>query len=124
VAGSTYRNAWSGCLQSSIGEHDKQCGVSESAPLPHRIGLAREASDESIPCRHPTIVGDPALDDRNVGIAEVVIDPLELMRLLSIALRVHSEAISRASLLDGREPGEWEARRGPTAESRLAGPKP
>jgi hypothetical protein len=59
-----------------------------------------------------------------VGIAEVVIDPVELMRLLSIALRVHSEAIGRASRLDGREPGEWEARRGPTAESRLADPKP
>lgn len=60
----------------------------------------------------------------HVGIAEVVIDVVELMRLLSIALRVHSEAISRANRLDGREPGEWEARRGPTAESRLADPKP
>ena len=57
----------------------------------------------------------------HAAIAEVAIDLVELMRLLSLALRLHSEALSRAGRLDGREPGEWEARRGPTAESRLAG---
>ena len=57
----------------------------------------------------------------HAAIAEVVIDVVELMRLLSIALRLHSEAVSRAGRLDGRQPGEWETRRGPTAESRLAG---
>jgi hypothetical protein len=57
----------------------------------------------------------------HAAIAEVVIDVVELMRLLAIALRLHSEAISRAGRLDGWEPREWETRRGPTAESRLAG---
>ncbi len=57
----------------------------------------------------------------HAAIAEVMIDVVDLMRLLSIALRLHSEALSRAGRLDGREPGEWETRRGPTAESRLAG---
>jgi len=57
----------------------------------------------------------------HAAVAEVMIDVVELMRLLSIALRLHSEAVSRAGRLDGREPSEWEARRGPTAESRLAG---
>jgi hypothetical protein len=56
----------------------------------------------------------------HAAIAEVVIDVVELMRLLSIALRLHSEAVSRLGRLDGREPGEWEALRGPSAESRLA----
>jgi hypothetical protein len=57
---------------------------------------------------------------RHATVAEVVIDVIELMRLLSIALRLHSEAMRRAGLLDGRETVEWEKRRGPTAESRLA----
>jgi len=58
----------------------------------------------------------------HVGIAEVVIDAVELMRLLSIALRLHGEAFRRAGSLDGREPREWEARCGSIVESRLADP--
>jgi hypothetical protein len=51
-------------------------------------------------------------------IGEVVIDVIELMRLLSISLRLHSEAVRRIAVLDGRE-DEWEKRRGETAEVRL-----
>ena len=56
----------------------------------------------------------------HAGIAEIVIDLVELMRLVSISLRVHSEAIRRAAVLDSRDPKEWKGRRGPTAEERLA----
>jgi hypothetical protein len=56
----------------------------------------------------------------HVGIAEVVIDVVELMRLLNIALRLHSEAMRRAGVLDGRAPDDWEIQRGLTAESKLA----
>jgi len=51
--------------------------------------------------------------------AEVVIDVMELMRLLRISLRVHSEAIRRATVLDDRDPADWERQRGPTAEARM-----
>jgi hypothetical protein len=50
---------------------------------------------------------------------EVVIDVVELMRLLSISLRLHSEAMCRAAILNGQGPADWENLRGPTAESRL-----
>lgn len=56
----------------------------------------------------------------HAAIAEIVIDVVELMRLASISLRLHSEAIRRAAVLDGRDPADWENRRGPTAESRLS----
>jgi hypothetical protein len=55
----------------------------------------------------------------HAGVAEVFIDVVELMRLLSVSLRLYSEAIRRAAILDGRAPGEWERHRGPTAESKL-----
>ena len=48
----------------------------------------------------------------------MVIDVIEWMRLLSISLRLHSEAVRRIAVLDGRE-DEWEQRRGETAEARL-----
>jgi hypothetical protein len=55
--------------------------------------------------------------------AELVIDVIELMRLLSISLRLYSEALLRAAVLDGRPASDWEGRRGATAESKLAARK-
>lgn len=53
------------------------------------------------------------------AVAEVMIDVVELMRLLSVSLRLHSEAMSRAAILNGQGPADWEKLRGPTAESTL-----
>ena len=56
----------------------------------------------------------------HVAVAEVEVDVLEFMRLLRVALRLHSEAMNRTALLNGQDPSDWEKLRGPTAESRLA----
>jgi len=55
----------------------------------------------------------------HAAVAEVVIDVVELMRLLSISLRLHNEAMGRTAILNGQDPADWEKLRGPTAETRL-----
>jgi hypothetical protein len=51
--------------------------------------------------------------------AEVELDVVEFMRLLRVALRLHSEAMCRIAILNGQGPADWEKLRGPTAESQL-----
>jgi hypothetical protein len=55
----------------------------------------------------------------HVAVAEVELDVVELMRLLRVALRLHSEAMCRTAILNGQDPEDWEKLRGPTAESQL-----
>lgn len=51
--------------------------------------------------------------------AEVELDVVEFMRLLRVAIRLHSEAMCRIAILNGQDPADWEKLRGPTAESKL-----